>query len=545
MQPILVDSSDLQSLILNMQRICPNLISARNAVLSGNYFGEGMLYDIDKFPTYAIGPAMWWISEKPLESQQDDAEKNSRWCLHLFVHPSIRGKVHEILAKLSNDISSMNEPSFLQGGLSCFQLRGRNATLSIQRALKPVTETSGLAFDWDKATSTTHCQAEVPHLVAASVQVSFDGKSNMETLSRSIRNDDALHYIGSYKERIQKLDPTMISAVSPRIGDRRIILVAQCQGDSSLPQNTAVSGWDLFCHPSDANKIFNALVNDGEARSIGLVEESLMRMDSEPPLPVFPRDYPDTPTGLSYWGGDYSDWQLVRNCLEQGWGRVKVGKAKQRKVHNEVSLPIMSWSHISTLPESASSSGTPAVVVRGEFGRPFLNALAGCGRLPLEPNNIGRKRPRRRVRPPSVSVQLERLADEEIEIHENTCDRLLQSLSLPALIRSHIKIDGKGTVAAGGRIVARMFDSEEQNGYEDYLLGNTVAGSFSISRGFAHGIGFVGAARVLHVLSSSDGQIFCVATNRPDGTRQVELRVFVRGSTRGCVERAATLSLLL
>ena len=130
-------------------------------------------------------------------------------------------------------------------------------------------------------------------------------------------------------------------------------------------------------------------------------------------------------------------------------------------------------------------------------------------------------------------------------MHEMTCESLLQSLSLPALIRCHIKIDGKGSVAAGARILARMFDSEEQVGYIDYLLGFTVAGSFSMSRGVAHGIGFVGAARLLHVLSSDSGRMSCVATNGTDGTRHVELQVSVKASTRGCIERAATLSLLL
>ena len=66
-----------------------------------------------------------------------------------------------------------------------------------------------------------------------------------------------------------------------------------------------------------------------------------MRMDSEPPLPVFPRDYPDTPSGQSYWDGGSSEWQLVRSCLEQGWGRVKIGKAKQQIVDDELSLPVL------------------------------------------------------------------------------------------------------------------------------------------------------------------------------------------------------------
>ena len=67
MQPILLSSPDLNGLVKSVQRFCPNLLSAcPNTILSGNCFGEGMIHDIDMFPTSAIGPVMWWISGKPL-----------------------------------------------------------------------------------------------------------------------------------------------------------------------------------------------------------------------------------------------------------------------------------------------------------------------------------------------------------------------------------------------------------------------------------------------------------------------------------------------
>lgn len=67
MQPIVIGSPDLETLIGSFQRICPNVLSsdAPNAILSGNCFGEGMLHDIDAFPSGGVGPALWWISGIP------------------------------------------------------------------------------------------------------------------------------------------------------------------------------------------------------------------------------------------------------------------------------------------------------------------------------------------------------------------------------------------------------------------------------------------------------------------------------------------------
>lgn len=556
MQPICIGSTDLKALVSSVQRICPNLLSANhpNAILSGNSFGEGIVYGIDKFPTNAIGPAMWWMSGKPLDSSLE-VEQKRQWWLHIFVHPAIRSTIRNILSVLSNNLSSLEEPRGMKGGIACFQVRGRKATASIQQALGPVAcklddagENTSCTFDWGNTVSILDLHTKVPHLTAISVRVSLNGKYALERPNESERNDDADGYIESYKERVQQLDPTERLA-PPSIGDCRIILVARCESDTSVSQNAAVSGWDLFCHPSDGSNIFHALENAGEARAIGLVEEYLTRMDSEPPLPVFPRDYPDTPAGQCYWEGSSSTWQLLRKCIEQGWGRVHIVKSKHKKIADDkASLPVVSWGHISTLPENASNSGNAAAVVRGDFGRPFMDAFAGCGHLPLvapQGDKTKTRRPRRPVRPPSVSIQLGRLSNEEADRHENTCETLLLSLSLPALIRCHIKIDGKGTLTGGGRILASMCDNEEQTGYIEYLLGTTVAGSFSLSRGLAHGVGFVGAARLLHVLGSDYGRSSCVAVNRPNGTRHIELQVSIKSSARGSVERAATLSLLL
>jgi hypothetical protein len=556
-QPIITGSSNLKTLISSIQRMCPNLLPAdqAKAILSGSCFGQGMLHEPDKFPTAAIGPAMWLMADEPLDSTgAAETGRKRMWWIHIFVHPAIRTIVRKLFSGMSKEVSLLEEPRDLQGGLACFQVRGKSATASIKQALGPsccrlaANDSSTVTFDWDKASSRDDLHTQVPHLTVVPVQVSLHESHVLEESTRENGTaDSGLTYIDSYSESVQQWDPSMPSS-SPRTGDNRVVLVAQCPCNSSLPQNAAVCGWDILCHPSDAAAIFQALTVKGNARAIGVVEESLACLESEPPLSVFPRDYPATKAGQSYWNGDSSDWQLLRQSLEQGWGRINLLQAKQLTGEDDkLSLPAATWSHISTLPEDASNSGAEVVVVRGGFGKPFVDALVGCGHLPpVAPPGVSKsRRPRRRVRPSSASVHLVRLTNDEAVAHQDVCEDLIDSLSLSALVRCHIKMEGKGTIVAGSRILASMCDEEEQTGYIDCLLGIAVAGAFSMSRGLVHGVGFVGAARLLHVLSSDHGRLSCVMVKRPDGIRQVELKVTIKASTRVGAERKATISLLL
>ena len=556
MQPILIGSSDVKTLVSSFQRLCPNLLSTENpnAILSGSCFGQGVLHEPDKFPTGAIGPAMWWMCRHPLDSSPAD-RRTGMWWLHIFVHPCIRITICEMLLNISNDVSLLEGPRHLQGGLACFQLRGRNATISIKRALRPFAcginteETASFTFDWDKCSTVNDLPTKVPHLTILPVNVCLERKGGPQAADESKAKDTGLAYIDSYKTQVMDWVPSTRPTPTARVGDNSVVLVAHCPSDPSLSQNAAANGFDLLCHPSEANTIFQALSGAGNARAIGLVEESFVRMDSEPSLPVFPRDYPDTAAGQNYWNGDLSEWQLLRHSLEEGWGRVDVVKVKKQQNSADGTFPVpkVTWSRISTLPQNASNSGVTVAVVRGDFGKPFIDALAGCGHIPADaPCALKkRRRRRRRVRAPTASVPLCRLTMDEAETQQNTCETLLESLSLPALIRCHVKIEGKGAVATGAKILASMCDVEEQTGYIDYLLGTTAAGSFSMSRGLVHGVGFVGAARLLHVLSSDHGRLSCVAVTGPDGLRHVELKVSLQPSTGGCAKRTATLSLLL
>ena len=470
--------------------------------------------------------------------------KPAKWWLHVFVHPSIRATVRDLLSYVSEGTSSLEGPFDLQGGLVCFQLRRKKAPQCRLKGHSPSAScnhaASDLSFDWDKVCDTDELHALVPHLTTIPVQIPVNTKRDFLESNDSAAKNRALEHIESHNKSIRKWEPSE-GPSAPRIGNGDVVLVSQCPCDPSLVENAAMCGSDILCHPSDARSIFQVLTVAGKACSIGVIEESLASLESEPPLPVFPRDYPDTEVGQQYWSGDSSEWQLLRQSLEQGWGRLRIKKDKTEK------LQAVCWSHISTLPENASSSDVAPVVVRGIFGKPFVDALAGCGHLPPTQETTKRtRRPRRPVRPESTSVQLSRLTSEEGLAHENQCESLLASLSLPALVRCHVRMEGKGTVEPCGRIFVSMCDLEEQKGYIDYLLGTCVCGSFSMSRGSTHGAGFVGAARLLHVLGSEHGRLSCVAVNsRADGTKHVELKVVIKAPTSGSTERNSTISLLL
>lgn len=550
MQPILIGSSDIKALIALLYRICPTFlkVESHNAILSGSCFGEGVLHEPDRFPMGAIGPAMWWICRHPLDSLST-AIKSEMWCVHIFVHPAIRTCVHDMLAGLVNETPLLGGLRDMQGGLACFQLRGRDVTNTITRALGPIVSSTdkehatNCGYDWDKTRTVDALHTRIPHLTAVSVRVSLGEMRSFHASDIRTTNVGCQSYMDAYRVSIQQWDLATNPGRSPRIGEQNVIFISHCQGDPFLSQNAAVCGWDILCHPSDANDIFHALAEKGEACIIGLVEEAHARMESEPPLPVFPRDYPDTVSGQHYWDNGQSDWSLLRRCLGHGHGRVPVVQLGQKNA--DTTVPTVSWNRITTLPENAELGGTATkpVVVRGEFGMPFLTALAGCGHIPFntareaDRGERKRRRPRRRVRPPSISVPMHKLSNKEADAHSDSCETLLRSLSLPALIFCHVKIEGKGTMTTCRRIYASMDDAEEP-GYFDFLLGEIVAGSFSTSRGCVHGVGFVGAARLLHVLSSDNGRLSGVAVARPDGTRCAELKVT-------CGGRVATMSLLL
>jgi hypothetical protein len=242
-----------------------------------------------------------------------------------------------------------------------------------------------------------------------------------------------------------------------------------------------------------------------------------------------------------------SSWKQIRLLYEGGWGRLPVSK-----MHLLDKLPNIDFHSLATdanasdddtdtddiitapptsptttidKEESISTTDCNIVTVRGAFGQPFINAIEGCcGRY----NNIAsknstktttiarqqqrRRRPRRKVRPPNNVIVTPPMSQNDKISLNGMCQQLHNSLSLPAMLLVHVRLIDKGTLQPGMQIITAT------TGSSPFLLGTITAGSFSVSRGICHGIGVIGASRLLQYIT----QVTTTTTdiNNDDGNKK-------------------------
>ena len=230
--------------------------------------------------------------------------------------------------------------------------------------------------------------------------------------------------------------------------------------------NYSACGFDLFLCPvsstvrnleeAHAKTIFHNLVLAG-ACPIGLTEEAALQLDCDPPLPLFPRDYPDTVQGKLYWSSniDQNDWVQVRNHLEGGGGRIRI--KCEEPVPNS-----LDWSELvaSSASSNAVSSSDPSIVmVREAFADPFRKALARVGYLPSAHHNAADQKDQlltaRRYRRPAdmpFCVAAQRRVKAEFAAHQQLCQTLSSALTLPAVLLCHVQVLGRGVLRPGARL---------------------------------------------------------------------------------------------
>lgn len=550
-----------QSLISMLERLCGSdapFFSDAN-VLAGNRAGEGMLHEIDASPLQPIGPATFFFCRLT-----DCSHDNEDAQVCILINPAI----HQKVVSLISEIISLCENASIKMTLSTMplallRLRGR-ATISTLREVLGRAENTGLL------------------------------------------NDDVNHgtfiYAGNF--------PPAVEAVTSD-SDFQYWINLKCHRPNydyhHLPHNFASSGWDVLCHPSICSSLFQSLVIGG-ACPIGVVEEARAQLEAYPPLPMFPRDYPDTEEGKKYWGGDgrkksakndgngdyqsitsSRDWIVIRACIEGSWGRINtplkraIRHYEQQDKKEKRSMKIESDSnecHESKMPplvlekssfgrdtvaihwKSLTQSDNP-IVVRGAFGIPFLQLLHGCGRLHLQTGlksteNRSHRRPRRKVLPPHCVVHSSPLSKKEKKNHSNMCQQFRASLSLPALVRCELNCVGKSVLKIGdlifpmreyddGFAVGSNLDDDAGHTYRELHpspLGVVTAGGFSPCRGKCHGIGFVGAAKLIDALDSTHGMGMAIPQSK--GMKKMALKVMISSNTSsvGC-SRYALLSILL
>ena len=278
----------------------------------------------------------------------------------------------------------------------------------------------------------------------------------------------------------------------------------QNQRHKHLSSNIPSCGWDILCHPSSSLELFKDIVNNYGACPIGMIDHDKAQLEAYPPLPMFPRDYPDTQAGRNYWcGGQNSgnsssnEWSFVRSCLEMSWGKTSTALKRAKRLSLSVSnnqtgansILEIRWDELVPRENDAGST----LVVRGSFGAPFVQLANGCGRLQSSDlYETTKRRPRRRKRAPNSCVNASSLSTEEYSCQSNLCRQLKSSLSLPAILRCELICEGRGALAVGDSILTDSRDPGEADGEEDSVqqpLGFVSSCGFSPSRGKPHGVG--------------------------------------------------------
>jgi len=445
-----------------------------DSIISGQRSAEGLIHEIDSFPAGLVGPGTFMF--KPMKHDATDSEVHF---LSIFVHPAIRLKVMAILTTLVENHQSAAQLRISTKPYSLLRVRGTSSTATVADVL---------SVNWIDMLPRDMNVSEVDHGTLFKTNVQCDSSTqspNQIVLKRHQPNNHHNH----------------------------------------LQQNTACSGWDILCHPSICNDLFQLLVREGGSCAIGLLEDARAQLEAYPPLPIFPRDYPDSAEGRLYWEGSSKDWTVVRSCVEGSWGRNNKlirrsqsgsGDGKTASDEPEISKLVtnsyvfarknlrINWSCLVS-PNSDQS----VIVVRGSFGVPFLQLLHGCGRL-LHSESTGQtRRPRRPVRPSNVAVHAPPLSKDEKERHSKFCQKLKTSLSLPALLRCEVVFENKGSPSVGDVIFiishdGSCDDNSVQSSGKESPLGLVIAGGFSPTRGRSYGVALVSAAMFIDALDGTE-----------------------------------------
>ena len=474
-------------------------------VIQGAEVGYGLVYELgSQFPLGVVGPAYFMFGKD-----------NDVSFVNIIVDGSIINKVEDIVRELATaeDEDEENRSYVMtRETMGLIRVRGAEATEVISKSLKiSKSHMPENDLDWNQLSENKGLHASLSH--GTILKIVLDS----EQTCRRRRDEDKM--IDNDQDNDQENHVSM----SPRLKGSDIILISQnpngVEGQNSS-LNSVVNGWDIICPPSLASTIFTALNYIGGACAIGYVEESCFRTEAEPPLPVWPRDYPDTEVGKAYWSGDNDEWNVLRYCVEEGLGggRIKTGLkrllakcndtckdvnvAKITTVSEKTNIRKVDWGGIlqssSDNTQKVNDQSSTIVLVRGSFRMPFVNALDGFGRIcveaPAELMEHKRRRPRRRVQGKNKSIFMPPMKKELFERQTEFCETLLQSLSFSALLRCHLVVEGKGTIYPGMTINCGIDGSIQ-------VLGQVVAGCFSQNRGYFHGLGIISSRGLLSVLT--------------------------------------------
>lgn len=417
--------------------------------------GEGMIHCLDAFPRDAVAPVSWIGSRKCLQEQSDRAPS---FYIYFFTHPTCQRSLLESLAKAMHTVNCSGPYQGVVGGLQYYELRGGDAAVSTLRQCLPNAAIS----------------SDLPHGQMVQLQ------SNPLVLVRSV-------------------SPRSVSATS-------------CTHQGVCGLDVIIVGYPA------SDELFLSLVREGGACAIGVTEAAALCTSCEPPMPVFPRDYPDTAQGQMYWKGGNAeiqqDWAYVRWHIESGEGRI-------RDFDHRRLLAV----DYGSLVKDKSQSDAKVIVVRDQFLQPFERAMQGLTAcISIQADKVSR-RPRRRKRRSGAKERTITTArkgtNSRAEAHQKICNTLLKQLALPALLLAHIQVETKGVFKAGAPLY-RVKTAERPMGFATF-------GEFCTVRGRYHGMGLVSASCLLEALASACDE-WAIVVDRSSGSCQtVCLRARIQG----------------
>jgi hypothetical protein len=601
---IMVQAEKQQDLIDFVEKVCgkSRFLSAsfltNDRVIQGLEVGYGCIYDVDcVFPAGLLAPAFFIFGGHVSTMSQC-------YFVRIFIQGgSIVDKVENMLLKevvvegMGDGPDQQDSSLQLTKEAMCWiRVRGVQATQVIRKSLQLEREDEKMDRLWkwwsneDSEHSWRNLHTLLPHGTV------------MRMTCNNVKQQTHHHPQQDMNDDIVELEDDEMDDIIERIVNRNqfdltdnvlpehdILLISQmpCAIDSmALRHNNSVSGWDILCKPSQTCRIFSALNNVGGACAIGFIEDAAMNIEAEPPLPVWPRDFPDTIAGKQYWSGEHGEWRLLRYCIEQGiaGGRLKTGlrrllnkcslskessgeEAKPTTQSRKLIQKSIDWVTLcvgsdDTSQDSDSTTGKleqHSVVVRGTLNTPFVQALCGFGKqyfdtvfqntLETNEENVKkRNRPRRKVRGKDTSVTVPPLDKVLMEEHQTFCSKLLKSLTLPALLRCHLVAESKGSMNPGMIIGFNTSIQKDSNTMINTVqtLGYVVSGGFSQSRGRVHGVGFISAKTFLSILTGSSYVGQYVVVSRED-QKTIGLKVTLQShdDIKGIMIQSMTASLTI
>jgi len=555
-QSIVLETIEREHLLLMLEKMCggnrnysaPFLTN--DAVIAGLETGYGLIYEVDcTFPAGVVGPASFIFGKSPKQTH----------FVRISVEGSILSKVEQLVKDVLLNFKENDDIEFtlLKDANCLLRLRGSEASNALVNALSLSSTGDDAIVEWSKGRLPQDIHRLLPH--GTIVRVQYRGV-NSDSRREEYQSDQNFNDDWTNDGLVKRLGKRRPELDHPMLKPDELVLVSQVPNAMHEGQNNAVCGFDIISSPSVASEIFTALCTVGGSCAIGFIEDACNRIEAEPPLPVWPRDFPDTSEGRDYAAGtDTGCWRVMRYCIEEGLsgGRIKTGLnrllqkcSSHSKTRNEedrdrscISRKLthvdLDWSRLCLPNESTVKDVNKHVVmVRGNFTSPFVQALEGFGKEFFEMMKEAdgcriegkpRRRPRRKVRSSDETVIVPPMQAANLQQHQSYCSNLLNSLTIPALLRCQIKVDGRGTLQAGMIITANVSDSEMSK--EATELGFVTSGGFSQSRGEVIGVGIVSSERFLSFLSGGKNGDFLLLTQH--SVRSIAMKVTLQSKVDG------------